>query len=75
VTVGEAVKQARTDRGWSQLQLALAAGTTQAWIWKVETGAAAPSAGMLARLAATLELELRFGEYCLSAVEAPRLAS
>lgn len=61
-------------RGWSQSELALAAGTSQKRIWAIEAGSE-PNAGTLARLARVLGLELRLGPYVLDDVAGMRLVS
>lgn len=70
----DAIRIARRARGWSQLDLAVAAGTTQKRVWAVEAGSE-PGADMLLRLARALELEVQFGPYVLDGVETIRLAS
>jgi transcriptional regulator with XRE-family HTH domain len=57
--LGRLLKQWRGRRGYSQLDLALAARTTQRHISFLESGRAAPSRDMVLRLAATLNLPLR----------------
>jgi transcriptional regulator with XRE-family HTH domain len=75
VTIAKAVRTARQARGWSQLELALAAGTTQGRIWAIEAGVTVPGASVIARLAAALGLELQFGPYSVDGVVPTRLAS
>jgi len=57
--LGRLLKQWRGRRGYSQLDLALAARTTQRHISFLESGRATPSRDMVLRLAATLNLPLR----------------
>jgi len=57
--VGRLLKQWRGRRGFSQLDLAVAAETTQRHLSFVESGRAAASREMILRLAATLDLPLR----------------
>ena len=49
----------RSARRWSQLELALRAGTTQRYLSFMEQGRSAPGRTMVVRLAETLELSLR----------------
>ena len=57
--LGHLLKEWRSRRGVSQLDLALAARTTQRHVSFIETGRAVPSREMVLRLAATLGLPLR----------------
>jgi transcriptional regulator with XRE-family HTH domain len=57
--LGHLLKQWRDRRGFSQLDLALAAHTTQRHVSFIESGRATPSREMVLRLAATLSLPLR----------------
>jgi len=57
--LGRLLKQWRGRRGYSQLDLALAARTTQRHLSFIESGRAAPSRDMVLRLAATMDLPLR----------------
>lgn len=54
-----ALKQRRTHRHLSQLDLALKAGTTQRHLSFIESGRSAPGRNMVVRLAESLELPLR----------------
>jgi transcriptional regulator with XRE-family HTH domain len=56
---GRLLKDWRWRRGFSQLDLAVAARTTQRHLSFVESGRAKPSRDMILRLAATLSLSLR----------------
>lgn len=58
-TLGRLLKEWRGRRGFSQLDLALAARTTQRHLSFIESGRAAPSREMALRLAATMDLPLR----------------
>jgi transcriptional regulator with XRE-family HTH domain len=49
----------RTSRRWSQLELALRAGTTQRHLSYIEQGRSRPGRGIVLRLAESLELSLR----------------
>jgi transcriptional regulator with XRE-family HTH domain len=49
----------RTSRRWSQLELALRAGTTQRHLSFMEQGRSRPGRAMVVRLAESLELSLR----------------
>ena len=69
------MRAARCARGWSQLDLALAAGTNQPHIWAIETGAKRPNTDTLLRLAAALGCELRFAGYILSDISPLSIAS
>src|SRR5712671_7922578 len=57
--LGRLLKEWRGRRGYSQLDLALAARTTQRHLSFVESGRATPSREMVLRLAATMDLPLR----------------
>lgn len=57
--IGRLLKQWRGRRGFSQLDLALAAQTTQRHVSFIESGRTMPSREMVLRLAATLGLPLR----------------
>jgi transcriptional regulator with XRE-family HTH domain len=57
--LGRLLKQWRGRRGYSQLDLAFAARTTQRHLSFIESGRAAPSRDMVLRLAATMGLPLR----------------
>jgi transcriptional regulator with XRE-family HTH domain len=54
-----ALRRWRTARRWSQLELALRAGTTQRHLSFIEQGRSRPGRGMVVRLAETLGLTLR----------------
>jgi transcriptional regulator with XRE-family HTH domain len=57
--LGRLLKEWRGRRGYSQLDLALAARTTQRHLSFIESGRAAPSREMVLRLATTMDLPLR----------------
>src|SRR6266403_643668 len=57
--VGRLLKDWRGRRGFSQLDLAVAARTTQRHLSFIESGRARPSREMILRLAATMNLPLR----------------
>src|SRR4051812_50146037 len=57
--LGRLLKEWRGRRGYSQLDLALAAQTTQRHLSFIESGRAVPSRDMVLRLAATMNLPLR----------------
>jgi transcriptional regulator with XRE-family HTH domain len=57
--LGRLLKEWRGRRGFSQLDLALAARTTQRHLSFIESGRAAPSREMVLRLAATMDVPLR----------------
>jgi HTH-type transcriptional regulator/antitoxin HipB len=59
--LGEAIAQARRQRGLSQRQLAAEFGVTQAWISRVEQGYPRTWIGQVLRLAVHLGLELQLG--------------
>jgi transcriptional regulator with XRE-family HTH domain len=56
---GEQIRAARKNKGWTQAQLAEAAGITQSMLSMVESGAAEPSSGTLRRIATALGLEVQ----------------
>lgn len=43
VFFGQQVRAVRTERNWSQAQLAEAAGTSEEWVRRIERGAKSPS--------------------------------
>jgi transcriptional regulator with XRE-family HTH domain len=57
--LGRLLKEWRGRRGYSQLDLALAARTTQRHLSFIESGRTAPSRDMVLRLAITMDLPLR----------------
>lgn len=56
--LGRAVRQLRDDRGWSQTELAAAAGMTQSAVARFEAGGTVPSLPVLDRLATALDADL-----------------
>ncbi|MFC5911799.1 helix-turn-helix domain-containing protein [Streptacidiphilus monticola] len=58
MTLGEQVARLRRERGWSQRQLALEAGTTQTVVSRTETGRTVPELGTLERIARALGCRL-----------------
>lgn len=56
--LGAAVRRLREDRGWSQTQLAQAAGMTQSAVARFEAGGTVPTLPVLERLARALDVEL-----------------
>ena len=56
---GNLLRLARAKRGWTQRQLAAAAGVPQSTIARIESGARQPALPMLARLLAAADLDLR----------------
>lgn len=58
-TLGRLLKEWRGRRGLSQLELAVAARTTQRHLSFIKSGRAAPSRDMILRLAATMDVPLR----------------
>src|SRR3954466_13997030 len=75
VDFGTALKDWRTRRRLSQLDLALRAGTTQRHVSFMESGRSVPGRGMVVRLAESLELPLRErNDLLLSAGYAPAYA-
>ena len=55
---GQAVRQLREARGWSQEELAARAELNRSYLGEIERGAATPSLATLAKLALALELSL-----------------
>lgn len=43
VYFGQQVRELRAERGWSQAELAEAAGTSEEWVRRIERGARSPS--------------------------------
>lgn len=56
--LGRAVRGLREQQGWSQTQLAAAAGMTQSAVARFEAGGTIPSLPVLDRLAHALDAEL-----------------
>jgi transcriptional regulator with XRE-family HTH domain len=57
---GDAVLNARIERGWSQAELARRSGTKQANISRIEAGLANPTLDLVYRLCWALEIDVRF---------------
>lgn len=57
---GDAVLNARIERGWSQAELARRGGTKQANISRIEAGLANPTLDLVHRLCRVLEIDVRF---------------
>jgi ribosome-binding protein aMBF1 (putative translation factor) len=56
--LGRTVRQLREQRGWSQTELAHAAGMTQSAVARFEAGGTVPSLPVLGRLARALDADL-----------------
>ncbi|NUR69723.1 MAG: helix-turn-helix transcriptional regulator [Hamadaea sp.] len=56
--LGKAVRDRREQRGWSQSELARAAGMTQSAVARFEAGGTVPTLVVLERLARALDAEL-----------------
>lgn len=57
--VGELLKTARRQRGWSQGELAKRSGISQSTLWRIENGLIAePKIGIMLRLAEALGLDI-----------------
>ncbi|MES9603140.1 helix-turn-helix domain-containing protein [Actinomadura verrucosospora] len=56
--LGQRIKAERARRGWSLARLADASGVSRAMISKVERGQSSPTAALLGRLSAALELSM-----------------
>jgi ribosome-binding protein aMBF1 (putative translation factor) len=56
--LGAGVRELREARGWSQTQLAHAAGMTQSAVARFEAGGIVPTLPVLERLAEALDVEL-----------------
>ena len=56
--LGRTVRQLRDERGWSQTELAGAAGMTQSAVARFEAGGTVPSLPVLDRLATALDADL-----------------
>jgi ribosome-binding protein aMBF1 (putative translation factor) len=56
--LGAAVRGLREEHGWSQAQLAQAAGMTQSAVARFEAGGTVPTLPVLERLARALDVEL-----------------
>ena len=72
--VGELLKAARRQRGWSQGELAKRSGISQSTIWRIENGLIAePKIGIMLRLAEALGLDIHqlIGQPSLVSSEEP----
>jgi len=56
--LGSAVRELRVARGWSQTQLASAAGMTQPAVARFEAGGTVPTFPVLGRIARALDADL-----------------
>lgn len=56
--LGERVKAERSHRGWSLAELAAASGVSKAMISKIERGQSSPTAVVLGKLSAALQLSM-----------------
>jgi ribosome-binding protein aMBF1 (putative translation factor) len=56
--LGRAVRELREQRGWTQLDLARAAGMTQSAVARFEAGGTVPTLPVLDRLAQALDADL-----------------
>jgi transcriptional regulator with XRE-family HTH domain len=75
IEIAELLRQWRKRRRFSQLDLALQAGTTQRYVSFLERGRSIPGRGMIVRLAEALEVPLRErNEMLLAAGYAPAYA-
>ncbi|WP_239162693.1 helix-turn-helix domain-containing protein [Paractinoplanes rishiriensis] len=59
--LGRSVRELRERRGWSQTQLAKAAGMTQSAVARFEAGGTVPTLMVLERLATALDVSLKVG--------------
>lgn len=59
VQFGLSVRAARASRGLSQRALALMIGTTQSYVWRLESGRINPTLEIQCRLADALEVSVR----------------
>jgi transcriptional regulator with XRE-family HTH domain len=53
--LGQALRKLRTDRGWTQAELALRAGMDRSFVSLIELGRNSPSVRMLVRLCQALD--------------------
>jgi len=58
VTLGDRIREARTSRGLTQVQLADTLKTSQGWLSQWERGARTPSVDWLSRLADALGVSM-----------------
>lgn len=57
--LGANIKAARERSGISQRRLALMAGTSRSYLWKIETGSADIGFDVLCRIASALDIPVR----------------
>lgn len=57
--LGRSIRALREQRGWSQSELARAAGMTQSAVARFEAGATVPTLPVIERLAEALDADLR----------------
>jgi transcriptional regulator with XRE-family HTH domain len=56
VYFGQQVRELRAERGWSQAELAEAAGTSEEWVRRIERGAKSPSFDTVEALSSALRV-------------------
>jgi len=56
--VGEAIRAARMERGWTQVELAESAGLSSNYVARLERGEVGPSLFVAQRICEALEMEL-----------------
>lgn len=59
--IGLLIRAKRTDKGWTQADLARNLGTTQRWISEIENGKATAEIGMVLQALASLGIRLEIG--------------
>lgn len=68
---GELIRRTRTDRGLSQTELAIRAGTTQTAISRLERGQRSPTVQTLRRLLVVMGEDLALGSHRLEGAHDP----
>ena len=58
IKLGAFVRQARNERGWTQIQMAQRAGVSRAWLARLESGHRRAELESILRLFAALDLQL-----------------
>ena len=58
-SLGSNIRSARTERGITQLKLALMTGVSRSYLWKIESGTADVGIDVIIRIAKALDMPVR----------------